>query len=107
MQSINVIPGVPNSARHPFEGVSDTSPYYPERNFVISGVTKDATGTPLGGCSVLLFNAATNVLTQQAVADASGNYAFTVDKTQRWFVVAYLPGAPDVAGTSVNTLAGA
>jgi hypothetical protein len=81
-------------------------PYFPERNFVISGVTKDATGAPLGGVAVELFNTATDVREQAMVSDAGGNYAFTVDKTQFWYLSAYKSGAPDVAGSTVNTLVG-
>jgi len=106
VQSINVVPGVPNSAQHPFEGFSDASPYFPERNFTITGVTRDATGAALGSCTVRLFNTATNGLEQTVISDASGNYAFVVDKTQAYYTVEYKAGAPDVRGTSNNTLAG-
>lgn len=82
------------------------NPYFPERNYVISGVTKDATGAPLGGVTVELFNTATDRREQAMVSDASGNYAFVVDKTQRWYLNAYKSGAPDVAGSTVNTLVG-
>ncbi len=82
-------------------------PYFPERNFTISGVTRDATGGALANCLVDLFNTATDVREQSTISDASGVYSFIVDKTQFWYVVAYLDGAPDLAGTSVNTLAGA
>lgn len=75
-------------------------------NVVISGVTKDSGGAALGGCTVKLFNRATDTKEQETVSDGSGNYAFTVDRTQTYYVVAYLPGSPDVAGTTVNTLAG-
>ena len=83
------------------------NPYFPERNYLVSGVTRDSTGAALGGCTVKLFNAATDVLTQTTTSDGSGNYSFIVDKTQSWYVVSYKPGAPDVAGTTVNTLVGA
>lgn len=101
--------GVPNSfdgmpiVRSAYDGNQAT---FPERNYTISGVTKDATGAALGTCDVRLFNTATNVMEQITTSDASGNYAFVVDKTQTWFTVAYKVGAPDVAGTTVNTLVG-
>ena len=78
-----------------------------ERNFIIADVTKDSAGAALGGCTVHLFNAANNTLEQTAISDAAGNYSFVVDKTKLYFTRAYKSGAPDVAGTSVNTLAGA
>jgi hypothetical protein len=97
---------VPNTARNPIECFAENVPYFPERNFTITGVTKDSTGAALGGCTLRLFNAASHVLAQTTISDASGNYSFVVDKTQTWYVVSYKGGAPDVAGTSVNTLAG-
>lgn len=108
-QNHNGFPGVPNVVGCPgqFQGFGEIIPIFEERNYTISGVTKDSAGSPLGNCTVLLFNSATNVLEQIAISDASGNYSFTVDKTQRYFEVAYLPGAPDVAGTTVNSLSGA
>ena len=82
-------------------------PIFEERNYTITDVTKDATGTPLGSCLVLLFNAATNVLEQSTTSDASGNYSFVVDKTQTYWTREYKSGGTPVAGTSVPTLTGA
>lgn len=91
----------------PQSKMTDPTATFPERNYIISGVTKDSTGAVLGSCTVKLFNTATNILEQTTVSDASGNYSFTVDKTQTYYEVSYKAGAPDVAGTTVNTLAGA
>lgn len=100
--------GVPNTANpNQMERFGEVVPIFEERNYVISGVTKDSTGAPLGGCVVKLFNRATDVKEQETTSDASGNYSFSVDKTQTWYEVSYKPGAPDVAGTTLNTLAGA
>lgn len=85
---------------------SEVTPIFEERNFTIVGVTKDSTGAALGNCTVNLFSTATNTLAQTTISDASGNYSFVVDKTQLWYIVSYKAGAPDVAGTTVNTLAG-
>lgn len=82
-------------------------PYFPERNFTITGVTKDSTGAALGSCVCDLINTATKLIEQTLTSDASGNYSFIVDKTQRYKVDSYKTGAPDVAGCTVNTLAGA
>lgn len=76
-----------------------------ERNMLVSGVTRDSTGVALGGCTVELVNATTRVVEQTQVSDGSGNYSFTADKTQSYLLRAYKAGAPDVAGTSLNTLA--
>lgn len=102
----NATNGVPNVG--PI-GVSKRDEFitaYPERNFVISGVTKDSSGVALAACTVNLFNAVTNSVEQTAVSDAGGNYSFNVDKTKTWYVTAYKAGVPDVTGATVNTLVG-
>lgn len=108
MQSLNVSTGVPGtkgpSGPRTFQEVIQ---YFEEKNFNISGVTRNSSGAALANCTVKLFNQATNQLEQSGVSDASGNYSFTVDKAAVWLVLAYLSGSPDVAGTTVNTLAGA
>jgi hypothetical protein len=77
--------------------------------YVISGVTYDKSGTPLGGCTVQVFSVETPpVLRGAAVSLANGTYsievtAYTVTALN-FQAVAYLPGSPDVAGVTVNTL---
>lgn len=74
---------------------------------IISGVTRDASGNPLGGCTVSLFSTATNVLREVVTSDANGNYTFSaINDGASYYAVAYLTGSPDVSGTSVNTLVG-
>jgi hypothetical protein len=81
----------------------------PERH-LIPGVTRDAGGNPLGNCVVECFQTSTNTLIDRTVSDANGN--FTISATTApyggltYFLVAYKPGSPDVAGTTVNTLTG-
>jgi hypothetical protein len=74
----------------------------------ISGITKDSTGAVLGSCVVALFRTVANVFVESTTSDpVTGAYAFsTVGSGQAYYVVAYKPGSPDVAGTTVNTLAG-
>lgn len=74
---------------------------------IISGVTKDSSGTPLASCSVSLFLTSSGALFGRTTSDANGNYAFAVPADiAAYFVVAYKAGAPDVSGTTVNTLVG-
>ena len=74
----------------------------------IYGVTKDSAGAVLGNCVVDLFRTATDVLVESTVSDGSGNYSFlTATPAAQHYVVAYKAGAPDVAGTTVNTLVAA
>lgn len=76
--------------------------------FGIAGVTRDSTGAALAGCTVHLFRTATDCEVDEIVSDGSGNYSFpNVTAAEGYYVVAYLPGSPDVAGTTVNTLLGA
>jgi hypothetical protein len=76
-------------------------------HFYIAGVTRNASGAPLGGCWVKLYPSANDAEVQTTTSDASGNYQFVVpDNIARYYVDAYLPGSPDVAGTTVNTLIG-
>ena len=84
--------------------------------YVISGITQDSTGAALGSCAVSVFetipNAALNEpqgrLVGMTVSDAAGNYSVDVTTAAgtTFFVVAYKAGAPDVMGTTVNTLIG-
>jgi hypothetical protein len=107
MQAPNVIPGVPMTmAVATVRQFADPTPYM-DRPYVIAGTTKNSASAALGGCVVNLFATATNVLQQTSTSDGSGNYVFGVnDPITTWYVVAYLAGSPDVAGTTVNTLVG-
>jgi hypothetical protein len=70
------------------------------------GVSKDSSGNVLGACTVMAFRTVDKVFVGQTVSDASGNYDFRVPSLDAVFLVMYKAGAPDVAGTSVNTLVG-
>lgn len=73
--------------------------------FSLSGVTRDSSGVALAGCVVDLFLNSEDTLVATTTSDGSGNYTFIVNgNSQTYFVRAYKAGAPDVAGTSVNTL---
>lgn len=100
------VSGVPNAMGRSVRQFGEVAPIFEERNYTIAGVTKDSTGVALGSCTVKLFSTATDTLEQTTTSDPGGNYSFVVDKTKVWYVVSYKTGAPDVAGTSVNTLAG-
>lgn len=105
--NFNCTYGIP-STKGPgrIKGFDEIIPIFEERNYTITGVTKNNAGAALGGCVVKLFNTATDILEQTTISDGSGNYSFVIDKTKSWYVVSYKAGAPDVAGTSVNTLVG-
>lgn len=99
--------GIPHTpAAKSITSYKENTPIFEEKNFTITGVTKDSSGVALGSCTVKLFLTASDVLSQSTISDASGNYSFIVDKTVSYYVVAYLDGGTPVAGTTINTLAG-
>ena len=84
--------------------------------YTISGVTKDSNGAALGGCTVEVYETVAEVnpnepkgrLVNSTVSDANGNYSIDVyaGPNATFRVQSYKAGAPDVAGTTVNTLIG-
>jgi hypothetical protein len=74
--------------------------------FSIDGITKDSAGTVLGGCTLDLFDATTDAMLQTMVSDANGVYSFQVQPGKTYYIVAYKTGAPDLSGTTINTLTG-
>lgn len=78
-----------------------------EYPYSISGVTKDSTGAALTSCNVHLFRTADDSFVHQTVSNGNGSYIIPASKELQHYLVAYKPGSPDVAGTSVNTLVGA
>jgi hypothetical protein len=73
--------------------------------FAIAGVTRDSAGAVLGDCEVDLFHTASDMLQVRAVSDGAGVFSVLVgNNSDFYYLRAYKTGAPDVAGTSVNTL---
>lgn len=69
-------------------------------------MTKDSAGAVLTSATVKLFRTTTDEKLLEVVSDAvTGVYEFNLNQSG-WahYVVVYKAGAPDVAGTSVNTL---
>jgi hypothetical protein len=81
---------------------------YPPTYFRLTGITRDATGAPLGNCVVHWFDATTDRLYYQTTSDANGAFEFREagQPPNAYYLVAYKPGSPAVAGTTVNTLVG-
>jgi hypothetical protein len=93
----------PNGISTPY-----VNPPQPAR-YVISGVTRDVNNNPLPGCMVEVYESASNLFRASTVSDANGNYAVDVTSSETGLTfqaIAYLPGSPDVAGITVNTLVG-
>ena len=73
----------------------------------ISGYTKDSTGAVLPSCVVDLCRTVDDLRMDTGTSDAAGYYEFrTAIPAETYYVVAYKAGAPDVAGTTVNTVVG-
>lgn len=73
-------------------------------NRVIAGVSRDSVGAILGNCRVLIFRTSDNTLLAELLSDAGGIWRHNTFDPGPFFLVEYKAGAPDLAGTSVNTL---
>lgn len=72
----------------------------------ISGITKDSTGVPIGGVTVLLFNTATKLFVDTVVSDSAGAYQVSDPNNVTCFEIGYLSGSPDTEGSTKNNLTG-
>lgn len=71
----------------------------------VQGVTRDAYGSPLGGCTMKLFRTSDDTLVSSTISDPVGNYLLSTPYyPDAHYVVMYKTGSPDVTGASVNTL---
>ena len=73
----------------------------------IIGFTKDQNGNPLASASVQGFRTVDDLYVGQAISGSDGRYELaTTFPATNHYATAYLPGSPDVMGTTVNTLQG-
>lgn len=70
----------------------------------MSGITRDSAGAILGTCRVMIFRTEDNSFVAETVSDGSGAWSIVLLKGGPFFQVCYKVGAPDLAGTSLNTL---
>lgn len=70
----------------------------------VLGVTRDQYGSPLGGVTVKLFRTLDDTKQDQIVSDPLGNFLLTSPFSDDHYLVFYKTGAPDVTGSSVNTI---
>jgi hypothetical protein len=100
---------MPSNAGHGRGPVSPRA-FYNARQYIqviVSGYTRNSAGTILPGCAVHLFRTSDDLEMDQTTSDTNGYYEFrTAIPAESYYAVAYLAGAPDVAGTTVNTLVG-
>lgn len=87
-------------------GTGDASP--PDLgvpHYLLTGVCRNSSSVALGaGVGVEVFDTASNALVAKVSTDATGTYAVPLYYPGPFFAVAYQAGAPDIAGTTVNTL---
>lgn len=73
----------------------------------IMGSCKDSGGSPVSGATVQCFLTANDNLVSEVTSNTNGTYeAPTVYPGAAHYLVAYRPGSPAIAGTTVNTLTG-
>jgi hypothetical protein len=71
----------------------------------ISGVTRDSTGAPLGSVEVKIIRTEDNLLIGKTTSDAvTGEWTLQLWAGGPFYLVEYLVGSPDRAGTSLRTL---
>lgn len=72
--------------------------------FYLTGYCKDASNNPLGGAIVQAFVTSTDAYVSETRTDDRGWYQAPCYEAVQHYLVAYYPGSPDKAGSSVNTL---
>ena len=98
------IPNVPKSL--PAVKSLRSVPINQRQVFTIAGTTRNASGSALGNCTVDLFRTADDSVAARTQSDANGLYSIVASSEVTHYAVAYLAGAPDVTGATVNTLVG-
>lgn len=73
---------------------------------VLSGVTRDANGNPLGNCTVCLFRTSNKKFIEEKTSDVNGNFSFSVIQGTEYFIRAHKDGTPNVFGTTDDNLTG-
>lgn len=75
------------------------------RGWVLTGQTLDASSVALPGCRIEAFVTGSDAYIGDTISDGAGNFRIPIGfNSATCYLVAYKAGAPDVAGTSVNTL---
>jgi hypothetical protein len=98
--------GVPSGKVSVVKGFTDGGNQIFEYPYAISGVTRDASGAPLPGVLVKMFDTNCDVKINEATSRADGTFTTPASNLLNYYLRSYLPGSPDVAGASVNTLKG-
>lgn len=73
-------------------------------NMILAYSSLDSTGADLGNCRVMIFRTEDMSFVGETTSDANGDWSISMMKGGPFFFVEYKAGAPDRAGTSLNTL---
>lgn len=101
-----VIP--PSFGGHFMENFVDST-----QKFLLSGVTRNSSGVAIGGCRVVVLETGkivanndpyANPYAGETTSDGSGNFSIQVSDQGPYQMIAYLPGSPDIAGITLNSL---
>jgi len=93
----------PTTAR-PSAMLDTLGPGGSERRKTITGITRDSSGNALGGVTVMAFHTSDNRLDDTITSGPSGEFTCAVVDGDSYYILCYKPGAPDVYGTSINTV---
>jgi len=84
------------------------------QRYIISGVTRDNGGNPLGNCQIFVMDVSrmfpnaginANPIVAIGTSDNAGNYSIQVGGNNLFYqVIGYLPGNPDVGGITVDSI---
>jgi hypothetical protein len=88
----------------PVKGFQAMPVFAPDEDFTFAGITKTGAGAALASCHLDLFRTADDSKAGETDSDANGVYLLYASSELTHYAVAYKTGAPDVAGTTVNTL---
>lgn len=72
--------------------------------FLITGRTLDSNGDPIGPCIVQGFLTETDEYIGAVSSNSLGEYILPTIYAGEHYLVAYKTGAPDIAGTTINTI---
>lgn len=74
--------------------------------WTLNGVTRDSSGAILGGCTVKIYKTSDHTYVATTTSNAStGAYSFSgLTDGASYYIVSWKSGAPDVFGTTDDTL---
>jgi hypothetical protein len=76
-------------------------------NTTLTGVSRDASGSPIGGCTIKLYRKSDDAVMDLQTSDGSGNFTFTMAPTSMTFYIRATDSSGLLVGTSLDTLVGA